>query len=182
MDRKDELHLKDLANSIPPHRRMFISLLIGLFLLTLMLLGLIDLWTFRLKPGGHLSGNGNPALLFVFLFLPLYILFLTCIAAIAQWYIHLEIKQGTYHWGILTFMIVITLLIIGCEMLYFRQIFYSLGGFPNSAYSAIYRWSTFNQYTNTAYINVFTYILGVLAALFIGYMIAVVRSIGRRKD
>lgn len=172
--------MKDRDHWIWEHRRIIISLFLGLCLLSLVLLGLIDLWTFRLKPGGHLSGNGNPALLFVFIFLPVYVLFLIGNVVIAQWYFNLEIRQAKYHLGLLIFMIVLMLFCIGCKTLYYREIFYTLGGFSDSAQSAIYRWSNLNQYTNTAYFNVFTYTIGLLASLVIGYVIAAVRNVRRR--
>ncbi|WP_054954754.1 3'-5' exonuclease [Paenibacillus dakarensis] len=53
-------------------RSLFLGMIV-LFLLTTSLTGMVDMMTFRLRWNGHLSGNGNPALLVVFILIPLYI-------------------------------------------------------------------------------------------------------------
>lgn len=166
--------------SLSKKQRKYILLLLIMFFLTIVFLELVDLFTFRLKPGGHLSGNGNPALLFFFIFIPLYVLFIGLISFISStWFIG-DFKRQKYHVILLFLAIILILLLVFMEYLYMSEVFSSLGGSPDNPDSVIYRWGRLNQYTNTAYINMITYSLGILMSIIIGYVVALVRHVFSR--
>lgn len=143
-----------------------------LFFVTMIGLALVDLWTFRLKPNGHMSGNGNPAILILLIFGPLYLVFIGFITYIANCIFKQSFINGRKNVSLLVSILLLGGTLLVLERFYFLQIFYSLGGFPDNQSSAIYRWGMWNQYTNTAYFNVITYTLGVMMAILIGYISA----------
>ncbi|WP_152393591.1 hypothetical protein [Paenibacillus guangzhouensis] len=150
------------------------KIMIVLFVLTLMLLGMVDLFTFRMNPSGHLSGNGNPALLFIFIFVPLYLIMLGIIAILSGTLFRDQFRQGSYHAGMFLFLMAMIAIGIFLERLYASLIFGSLRGWPNSPYSMIQGWGVLNQYTNTAFFNIITYILGWVGSIMLGYLWAAI--------
>ncbi|SMF92417.1 exonuclease, DNA polymerase III, epsilon subunit family [Paenibacillus uliginis N3/975] len=152
-------------------RSLFLSIIV-LFLLTASLTGLVDMLTFRLRWNGHLSGNGNPAMLVVFLLIPLYIALLYLMGMTFRNFFHEKMKDGWYSSGIITFLIVMAGVLGFFAYGYYRHIFKGLGGGPENLDSALFRWGYWNQYTNTAYINILTYSLGLVCSMIAGYVAA----------
>lgn len=154
-------------------RSLFLSVIV-LFLITSTLTGFVDLMTFRLNWSGHLSGNGNPALLVVFILIPLYIPLLYLIGMASRYFFHEKMKDGWYSAGTLTFLILMAGVIALFAYGYYYQIFSGLGGGPSNTESAIFRFGHWNQYTNTAYINILTYSLGLVCSMIAGYVAALI--------
>jgi hypothetical protein len=140
-----------------------------LVLLTITLLSLVDLFTFRLKPNGHLSGNGNPALLFIILLLPVYLLLLSLVGTASGIFFSQGFMEGKYAIGVICIIVLIGIIQYLLALVYADLIFSSLGGRPSNPISAIKGWNHFNQYTNTAYINLLTYSLGIILSVLLGY-------------
>lgn len=161
-------------------KRLAVSIL-SLFFLTVLLLSLVDLFTFRLRPSGHLSGNGNPALLFVIGLIPLYAVFAVLVGIVSGSYFKRSFLQGKFNGLFLFLLLVLGAVFSGLELLYARQMFYSLGGFPDQPKSAIYGWTIWNQYTNTAFFNVITYTLGIIVSILVGYAAALAGTRFSRK-
>ncbi|MFC7679196.1 PolC-type DNA polymerase III [Paenibacillus sp. GCM10028914] len=154
-------------------RTLFWSIIV-LFLITTALTGLVDMMTFRLNWSGHISGNGNPALLVVFMLVPLYMVLL-CLVGIASWsFFHEKMRDGWYSSGSLVFLIIMAGVLALFAYGYYIQIFNKLGGGPDNTDSAIFRFGHWNQYTNTAYINILTYSLGLVFSMIAGYAAALV--------
>ncbi|UNK18660.1 3'-5' exonuclease [Paenibacillus sp. N3/727] len=152
-------------------RSLFLSIIV-LFLLTASLTGLVDMLTFRLRWNGHLSGNGNPAMLVVFLLIPLYIALLYLTGMTFRNFFYEKMKDGWYSSGIITFLIVMAGVLGFFAYGYYRYIFKGLGGGAENLDSALFRWGYWNQYTNTAYINILTYSLGLVCSMIAGYVAA----------
>jgi hypothetical protein len=53
------------------------------------------------------------------------------------------------------------------EITYVLDLIKQLGGPPSNVNSRIYRFSWINQYTNTFYVNVYTYIIFISSIVFI---------------
>ncbi|KKO52635.1 hypothetical protein [Paenibacillus sp. DMB20] len=153
--------------------------IVVLLLLTSALTGLVDLFTFRLRWNGHLSGNGNPGLFFVFLLIPLYavLLFLTGLAS--RRFFREKMKGGSFSIGSFLFLIVTTAILSLLAYGYYHLIFNGLRGGPDQPDSAIFAWGRWNQYTNTAFINMITYSLGLVCSMILGYASAFITRRGR---
>lgn len=155
------------------HNRLFVSVVV-LFFITVILLLLVDLFTFRIRPGGHLSGNGNPALLFVFPLVPLYLLFLSLVGIMFGLLFYDGFQEKKFYVGLFSGIVIIAIILGLLETLYYSEIFYSLGVSPDQPNSTMNGWGHFNQYSNTAYINIATYSCGIAIAIICGYWIALI--------
>ncbi|GAB6927782.1 hypothetical protein JCM10914A_17650 [Paenibacillus sp. JCM 10914] len=167
-----ELRFPPLADT---QRKMLVGIIM-LFFLTIALTGLVDVFTFRLSWGGGLSGNGNPALLIVMVLAPLYVIFLSLVGGAAYYFFQERMKDGWYSTGILGFLLGMAAIMSLVAYFYHMRVFVSLGGRSDQHGSAIFRFSNWNQYSNTAYVNVLTYSLGIILSMLIGYLIALLVS------
>ncbi len=128
--------------------------LIIYFLLCLVSIVMVKEFTFRPT---FFSGNGNPViLLFPFVFL-------TFLLFGIEWC--LRLKRAAFQkqtWGAI-FFISFALLIISTifEFFFAKELLEQLGGPPTNIDSRIYRFPWLNQYTNTLYVNLYTFILFV---------------------
>jgi hypothetical protein len=117
---------------------------------------------FTIKP--HVtSGNGNPGL------------FIIMLAVCSFLFFGVELWKGLSDMNIskisLLFMSISSLCILGIsaflETTYVIDLLKQLGGTPSNVNSRIYRFSWINQYTNTFYINVYTYMILISSVTFI---------------
>ncbi|GAA0839860.1 hypothetical protein GCM10008915_34270 [Bifidobacterium pullorum subsp. gallinarum] len=152
-------------------RKVMLSILV-LFFLTMTLTGMVDLFTFRLRWNGGLSGNGNPALLIVFLLVPLYTVLLCLTGAASCYFFREKMRDGWYSGGMLSCLVVMTGTISWLAVGYYYRIFHDLVGATSESGSTIFRFGEWDQYSNTAFINILTYSLGISLSLLIGYGIA----------
>ncbi|SUA50783.1 Uncharacterised protein [Paenibacillus thiaminolyticus] len=169
------------ADALLARRRHCVIALILLFVVTLIGVGLVDVFTFRLRSGGGMSGNGNPALLILFPLVPLYAVLLAMLGTASHGFFAQGLQRGVKQVIILLVLILLGVALAVMEWLYIKQFFGNLGGPPDNPRSAIYRWGWWNPYTNTAYINVFTYTFGIDLAMIAGYVAAWVADALRRK-
>jgi hypothetical protein len=163
--------------------KVLLTSLVVLLLLNLTFLALIDLTTFKPSPGGGMSGNGNPGLLIVFAFIPLYISLLGITATVAGIYFYGKINRGQYSFGLIGFLFGIGFVQGFLQSAYGDHILSSLGGSSGNPRSMIYGWPKLNQYTNTMYFNVITFSLGLVITILISYVTVLViqRARGRIK-
>ncbi|MFC5467373.1 hypothetical protein ACFPPD_01500 [Cohnella suwonensis] len=128
----------------------------------------VGLFTLEYRGTGHgISGNGNPGLLFVIPAVPAYA-FLMVYACRISYRIRL-------HWRASILAISgLTLLILACaygEYEKSHSLLRRLGGGPGDPDSVIYRFGWLNQYTNTLFFNVYTYLAGLSLAALIGNVV-----------
>ena len=107
------------------------------------------------------SGNGNPAILFIPVAIVPYIVLLVEFARHVQ-------KQNRKRIVWLPVLLFGLIVAGGCEFLLVSGLIYELGGGPDVMTSRIYRFGWFNQYTNTFYFNVFTYLSGLILTGMVG--------------
>lgn len=170
------------ADAFQARQRYFAIAMFLLFVLTLIGVGLVDLFTFRLRPGGGMSGNGNPALLILFPLVPLYAVLLGMLGIASHRFFADGLRRHDNQAVIAMMLIILGVVLVVMEWLYVKQFIGDLGGPPDKPDSAIYRWGWWNQYTNTAYINVFTYTFGIDLSMIIGYAAAwMTNATGRKK-
>ncbi|MDU5145547.1 MAG: hypothetical protein E6230_25575 [Paenibacillus dendritiformis] len=169
------------ADTYQARRRYFVTALLFLFAVTLIGVGLVDMFTLRPRPGGGMSGNGNPALLMLCLLVPVYAVFLVMLGIGSRRFFACGLRRGHHQAVTLLVLILFGVALLALEWLYVKQLIGNLGGAPDRPGSVIYRWGWWNQYTNTACINVFTYLFGIDLALIIGYGAAWVPDAIKRK-
>jgi ABC-type maltose transport system permease subunit len=138
-----------------------------LLVFTVILFVLIDVFTLKNDREG-VSGNGNPGLLFIIPVIPLYIAMLVYVYRISQKYFFSQNNPRLY----LGIFIALALACIFGEYQQIQSHLRALGGGPSTPDSVIYHFPWLNQYTNTMFFNLYTYILGILFVLLASLTIA----------
>ncbi|MGO4270628.1 hypothetical protein AB4Z22_12390 [Paenibacillus sp. TAF58] len=134
---------------------------------------LIDLMTFKPRPNGAISGNGNPAIIIMFVALPVYAVLL---GMISMFFYNVK-KVTRIKKGLIIFFI--SLLLIFCILGEINEVKWhlkTLNGGPNSPNSIIYRWGWFNQYTNTIFFNVYIFIFGIALSGMLGCILSIKKN------
>jgi hypothetical protein len=125
-----------------------------ILLLNLVLIYLVDLFTFEMTPGRAISGNGNPALVLWFFEIPAYVLLL-----FGLFYLVKQTKYFVHKTAI--FPIVYFLLLCLSVYLQYNHVL----KINRSIDQLIDEYGAINQYTNTIYINCYTFLIGIFALL-----------------
>ncbi|UOQ86303.1 hypothetical protein [Gracilibacillus salinarum] len=114
-----------------------------------------------------ISGNGNLGIIFVFTGILLLVLF------ILELIKFMKEKRWIGKNKRLLFAIAIVVIMISSyfEYLFVMDLVGQLGGPPDAENSRIYRYSWLNQYTNTIYLNVYTYCM-VLSFVVVVYLVS----------
>ncbi|WP_276352523.1 hypothetical protein [Cohnella caldifontis] len=141
-------------------------LLIVFLSLSAAFFGFVRLFTFAYKTGGPVSGNGNPGLLIAFPALVFYSVTLFYIYKAGRYFFRFGNRRVASRYPLVLFF---PLAVCGYgEFRFARSLLRHLGGGPGDPDSVIYRWPLLNQYTNTMFLNAYTFIGGILIALLIG--------------
>ncbi|SFE75936.1 hypothetical protein SAMN05216378_3974 [Paenibacillus catalpae] len=134
-------------------------------LINLILVGLVELFTFEMEPGKGITGNGNPAVVLWFIELPAYLLLLTGIALI----VHKERYLLQYNRIWVSFILLILLAVsILLQVDKAQRIHDQIEG-------RIEEYGWLNPYTNTIYINFYSFLSGILLMLLIQSVITLIR-------
>ncbi|MDQ0350210.1 putative membrane protein [Alkalibacillus filiformis] len=120
-----------------------------------------------------ISGNGNLGLLVGILFLPVWVMGL-------YWSYQVAINLSQNQHKVYLFVLIVVLLISGSLLVIplinnANELIDRLGGPPSEPGSVIYRFGWLNQYTNSMFFNLYTFliihiltvVIGVIAAIFI---------------
>lgn len=101
------------------------------------------------------SGNGNP----VILLFPFVILSFSLFGF--EWFVRLREAQFLPKtWAnLLIGALVLLIASIILEIIFVKDLVQQLGGAPTNADSRIYRYPWLNQYTNTLFVNVYTFLI-----------------------
>ena len=125
-----------------------------LTVINIVLLYLTDLFTLKMVPGHGISGNGNPGIVLWFLEIPAYIALLICIFYITH-------KRRTFANGRLLYAILFLAVFAAAAYMQYRH--------ANRIIAAngdrIQEFGAINQYTNTIYLNGYTFMIGISALL-----------------
>lgn len=112
---------------------------------------------FTIKPD-VISGNGNLGLLIIMLFSPVFITsyFLTfkLVKEISN-----HVKNRKINAWILLLSLIFSVFLMAAIVNYANELVIALGGTPADPDSRIYRFGWFNQYTNSIYFNVYTFLM-----------------------
>ncbi|WP_374020503.1 hypothetical protein ABU162_13315 [Paenibacillus thiaminolyticus] len=106
------------ADEFQARRRHCVIALILLFVVTLIGVGLVDVFTFWLRPGGGMSGNGNPALLILFPLVPLYAVLLAMLGIASHRFLARGLRRGDKQALILIILILLGVALAVLEWLY----------------------------------------------------------------
>ncbi|WP_336776081.1 hypothetical protein [Paenibacillus sp. MMO-58] len=136
------------------------------FLINVILIFLVDLFTIEMTPDKGISGNGNPAVILWFIELPMYLMLLTGIALIVHRERYLVQYNRIRVLLILLFFFAVSLLL---QVDKAQRIHDRIDG-------RITEFGWLNQYTNTIYINFYSFLSGMLLLLLIQTAVALIRN------
>lgn len=113
---------------------------------------------FTIKP--HvISGNGNLGILVILVFSPVFLAsYILTFKRVREKTIH----NRKINAGILLFSLLLCAILIAAISNYTHDLIAALGGDPGNRESRIYRFGWFNQYTNSLFFNVYTFLLSHL--------------------
>ncbi|ACS99454.1 hypothetical protein [Paenibacillus sp. JDR-2] len=135
------------------------------FLINVVLIFLVDWFTIEMIPGISISGNSNPAVILWLIELPAYLLLLTGIALIVHRERYLVQYNRVRVSVILLALLAVSLLLQVDKAQRIRD---RIDGRTNE-----FGW--LNPYTNTIYINFYSFLSGILLLLFIQSVITLIR-------
>lgn len=112
---------------------------------------------FTIEPH-RISGNGNLGIVVIFLFSPVFITsYILTFKRVRERLV--AVNNRKINTRILLLSLVLSVLLIAAIINYTNELIIALGGGPEIPDSRIYRFGWFNQYTNSLYFNVYTYLL-----------------------
>jgi hypothetical protein len=138
---------------------MFSRQLIIYFLLCIIAIVMVKEFSFRPE---SFSGKGNPAILIFPFVLLTFSLF--------GYELYLKLKEAIIEkaaWR--NIMVCSFLLLLACtafEISYFNELIHKLGGSPTNRASRIYHFPWLNQYTNTIFVNYYTFLIYISTLTF----------------
>ncbi|MBS4202277.1 hypothetical protein KHA93_21940 [Bacillus sp. FJAT-49732] len=123
---------------------------------------------FTFKPES-ISGNGNPGILIIILFSPLFLAsYILTFKLTRELLKEANIKKRGF---ILLFSLLCCGLLLFAIIHYKNELVIALGGPPTEPESRIYRFGWFNQYTNSLFFNIYTFLLSYILNIIIGTLI-----------
>jgi hypothetical protein len=123
---------------------------------------------FTIKPD-VISGNGNLGILIIVLFSPIFIASYFFTFKVVRENL-INVKNRNLSVAILFLSLISCTLLIYQIINYTNELIIALGGTPTNPNSRIYRFGWFNQYTNSIYFNVYTFLLTHILAIIIGVL------------
>lgn len=140
-------------------------------LISLVLVLLVDLFTFKYEPGGSTSGNGNPGL---FILVPALLysigLFIYTFFFMKKLFASVHDKYvATMRVPILLFCFILIFSLMA--LMEITDLKTQLGGFADDPGSVIYRFGWLNQYTNTVFYNIYVLFVGMFISSFVSWSV-----------
>jgi hypothetical protein len=123
---------------------------------------------FTIKPD-VISGNGNLGLLIIMLFSPIFLAsyFLTFKVVKEK---STNVKNRKISAWILLLSLICCVFLMAAILDYANELVFALGGTPADPESRIYRFGWFNQYTNSIYFNVYTFLMTHMIVVMAGVL------------
>jgi len=137
------------------NKTLFVGTIV-LFVLNLIAIELTDIFTIKMMPGMAISGNGNPGLILWFFEIPLYLLLLAAIT-------YLVLRTKFFARCSFVYPFTFLILLLGISYIQCRhtdRILSSIDG-------RIDEFGAINQYTNTIYINQYSFLIGIFALFMV---------------
>jgi hypothetical protein len=148
---------------------------LAIFLLIISLIGFqfIDIFTFKPRANGTVSGNGNLGMLVILLVLPFYIA-LNGIVGYLSYRLFGQFQKPIIVYLLFSLMIILLFGFLA-EYLSIRRHHFYLGGGPDHPGSIIYMFGWFNQYTNTIFFNYATFSCGLMVSMLVGGLTSIIK-------
>lgn len=122
------------------------------------------------------SGNGNLGMLIILLLSPIFFVsyFYTFKRTREFFY---KVQKKIIKALIVSLLILSGIVLVFLNLEYTNELIIALGGTPSDPDSRIFRFGWFNQYTNSIYFNLYTFLLTHILAVIIGIL-----SVSRNKE
>ncbi|MEH7883725.1 hypothetical protein V7654_05295 [Bacillus sp. JJ1609] len=134
--------------------------------------------TFTIQPDVN-SGNGNLGLLIIMLFSPVFIASYILTFKLAKEKSN-NVKNRKMHAWILLLSLIFCVFLMVAILNYANELVIALGGTPANPDSRIYRFGWFNQYTNSIYFNVYTFLMSHMIVVMAG-VLSVISKFGKQE-
>ncbi|MCJ1909009.1 hypothetical protein [Planococcus ruber] len=118
------------------------------------------------------SGNGNLGMLIILLLSPIFFVsyFYTFKKTREVFY---KVQKKIIKALILSLLLLLIVVLVFLNIEYTNELIIALGGTPSDPDSRIFRFGWFNQYTNSIYFNLYTFLLTHILAVIIGILSAI---------
>lgn len=118
------------------------------------------------------SGNGNLGMLIILLLSPIFFVsyFYTFKKTREVFY---KVQKKIIKALILSLLLILEVVLVFFNIEYTNELIIALGGTPSDPDSRIFRFGWFNQYTNSIYFNLYTFLLTHILAVIIGILSAI---------
>lgn len=124
------------------------------------------------------SGNGNLGLLIILLLSPIFFVsYLYTFKRTRE--VFYKVRKKVVNALILSLLLLSSLVLVFLIIEYTSELINALGGTPSDPDSQIFRFGWFNQYTNSIYFNLYTFLLTHTVVIIIG-MLSVSRNQEKR--
>ncbi|KJB86805.1 hypothetical protein AZ66_16730 [Paenibacillus sp. E194] len=158
-------------------QKIMLGVFVCLFVVTLLELELIDMMTIHYHSTGRTSGNGNIGLIAILLFVPFYLLLLALIGTASGFVYMNRLSNKKSNSGFLIFLIGIS---IGLGLV--QRFVFMREGVPDDVSDNSLLDYLLTPYMNSAFFNLFTYLLGIIFTIVFSYFIALLIHSLRNKQ
>jgi hypothetical protein len=142
-----------------------------LFIINLVGIYVIDIFT---QDPSRISGNGNPAIVILFFYIPSLLIFFLFFGI--NIYKMMLRQKYNYIFSIIFASIAFIFVFVWMEYRYSIDLIFQLGGGPEEPNSRIYRFPWLNQYTNTMFFNYYTFFTIFFLIIFLSTLFAYIRK------
>lgn len=129
-----------------------------LLFINIFIIFLVDIMTFTIDINHRISGNGNPAIILFFILIPFILAFIYFLIVLINRLENSFFKKKSYA----AILIVITLALACLQFFHAKNIYGKIN-------EALDGFGTINQYTNTVFINGYTFLIVVFISLILNY-------------
>lgn len=129
-----------------------------LLIIDIFLIYLVDIMNFKFDSNHGISGNGNPAIVLFFVIIPFIAAFIYSLITLINRTRVSFFQKSSY----VIMLIAMSLILAYLQYLYTKSIYQHIDG-------ALEGFGLVNQYTNTIFINGYTFLITVLISLIVHY-------------
>lgn len=120
-----------------------------------------------------ISGNGNLGIVVIFLFSPVFLASYTLTFKRVREKL-ITLNNRKINTRILTLSLILCAILIAAIINFTNDLITALGGDPTNPDSRIYRFGWFNQYTNSLFFNVYTFLISHIFAVMLGVLATII--------
>ncbi|MED5018795.1 hypothetical protein P9847_15910 [Paenibacillus chibensis] len=139
-----------------------------LLVLQVVFVFLVDITTFRYRPGHAISGNGNPGVIALVTAWIFFVPFLAWTMVCARRFFARSPKTlKQIRWPLL--MLILLLIMAACEIAKIQAYRAACNGFTNNPQSVVFHFGWIHQYSNVLYYNGYILVADISLSLLIGW-------------